>query len=239
MADGPVESSADGEPESRGPVPVATGTTALHADSNDATTLRTGLLIDWGGVLTTNLFAGFNAFCAKEGLERDTIVATFRTDPAAREMVVALETGRLPEPEFELGLSSLLGVDGSGLIDRLFAGSALEPAMIEAVAAARAARIRTGLISNSWGTRRYPRALLARLFDGIVISGEVGMRKPTPEMYTRGAELIGVPTSECVFVDDLPFNLAPAEALGMATVHHVSPEQTIAELENLLGVGLQ
>jgi epoxide hydrolase-like predicted phosphatase len=200
---------------------------------------RRGLLVDWGGVLTTNLFAGFNAFCAREGLERDAIAAAFRTDPGAREMVVALETGRLPETEFEQGLASLLGVDGPGLIDRLFAGSALEPAMIEAVAAARVAGIRTGLISNSWGTRRYDRALLARLFDGIVISGEVGMRKPTPEMYTRGAEVIGVPTSQCVFVDDLPFNLPPAEELGMATVHHVTAEQTIAELEDLLGVRLQ
>ena len=95
------------------------------------------------------------------------------------------------------------------------------------------------MISNSWGTRRYDRGLLAELFDGIVISGEVGMRKPTPEIYELGAQRIGVEPRACVFVDDLPFNLAPASELGMATVHHTSSEQTITELERLLGVELR
>jgi len=71
-----------------------------------------------------------------------------------------------------------------------------------------------------------------------VISGEVGLRKPAPEMYTRGAAAIGLDPSQCVFVDDLPFNLDPATDLGMATVHHRSAEETIAELERLLGVAL-
>ncbi len=64
------------------------------------------------------------------------------------------------------------------------------------------------------------------------------MRKPTPEMYSLGAERIGVPPEQCVFVDDLPFNLEPADELGMATVHHVTAEQTISELEGLLGISL-
>ena len=97
------------------------------------------------------------------------------------------------------------------------------------VAGGRAARaragMRTGLISNSWGTRRYDRALLSRLFDGIVISGEVGIRKPAPEIYKLGADSIGLAPAACVFVDDLPFNLEPAAELGMATVHHVSADR--------------
>ncbi len=125
------------------------------------------------------------------------------------------------------------------LIDRLFAGSEPDEPMLAAVQRARAAGIRTGLISNSWGTRRYDRARLAGLFDGIVLSGEVGMRKPAPEIYELGAQRIGLEPAACVFVDDLPFNLDPAAALGMATVHHVSSEQTIAELERLLGVTLR
>jgi putative hydrolase of the HAD superfamily len=80
---------------------------------------------------------------------------------------------------------------------------------------------------------------LGELFDGVVISGDVGMRKPAPEIYRLGAERIGLEPQQCVFVDDLPFNLAPAEELGMATVHHVSAEQTVAELEQLLGVKLR
>jgi epoxide hydrolase-like predicted phosphatase len=94
------------------------------------------------------------------------------------------------------------------------------------------------LISNSWGTRRYDRGKLAELFDGVVISGEVGMRKPAPEMYELGAQRIGVEPNQCVFVDDLPFNLKPAQELGMATIHHVSAAGTIAELERMLGVAL-
>jgi epoxide hydrolase-like predicted phosphatase len=111
--------------------------------------------------------------------------------------------------------------------------------MLSAVQNARAAGIRTGLISNSWGTRRYDRARLAELFDGIVISGDVGMRKPSPEIYELGVSEIGLRAEECVFVDDLAFNLEPAAELGMATVHHVTPEQTIAVLEELLGVELR
>ena len=104
---------------------------------------------------------------------------------------------------------------------------------------ARAAGIATGLISNSWGTRRYDRALLAELFDGVVISGEVGMRKPTPDIYLLGAERIGLEPAQCVFVDDLPFNLEPAAELGMATVHHRGYELTIGELERLLALELR
>ena len=112
-------------------------------------------------------------------------------------------------------------------------------AMCAAVINARNAGVKTGLISNSWGTTRYPRPLLSEMFDGIVISGEVGIRKPTPEMYTRGAEAIGLAPAQCVFVDDLPFNLTAAAELGMATVHHVDAAQTIPELERVLGISLR
>jgi epoxide hydrolase-like predicted phosphatase len=111
--------------------------------------------------------------------------------------------------------------------------------MLSVVGRARDEGVRTGLISNSWGTRRYDRELLSRLFDGVVISGEVGIRKPAPEIYRLGAASIGVEPAACVFVDDLPFNLTPAAELGMATVRHSSAMQTIAELQRLLGVRLR
>src|SRR5262249_3187342 len=99
--------------------------------------------------------------------------------------------------------------------------------------------VATGLISNSWGTRRYDRALLAELFDGVVISGEVGIRKPAPEIYFLGAQQIGADPADCVYVDDLSFNLKPAADLGMATVLHSDSAQTIVELERLLAVDLR
>ena len=95
------------------------------------------------------------------------------------------------------------------------------------------------MVSNSWGTRRYDRAVLAELFDGVVISGEVGIRKPAPEIYALGAARIGLAPAECVFVDDLAFNLAPAAELGMATVHHRDAGETVLELERLLGIPIR
>ena len=198
-----------------------------------------GLLVDYGGVLTTSLFDSFGAFCEAEGLDPQALAQAFRKDPEARELLIGLETGKLDEEDFEPQLAAILGVPPAGLIDRLFAGSGPEPAMVAAVLAARPAGVRTGLISNSWGTRRYDREQLARLFDGVVISGEEGMRKPTVAMYTLGAERIGLAVERCVYVDDLSFNLTPAAELGMATVHHVEPERTVAELERLLGVPLR
>jgi len=198
-----------------------------------------GLLVDYGGVLTTSLFDSFGAFCTAEGLDPRTLVDSFRKDPDARALLIGLETGAIDEDEFEPQLAAILGVHAPGLIDRLFAGSGPEKVMLAAVLAARQNGIRTGLISNSWGTRRYDREQLSQLFDGIVISGDEGMRKPAPEMYTLGAERIGLSPERCVYVDDLIFNLTPARELGMATVHHVDADQTVSELEPLLGVRLR
>lgn len=198
-----------------------------------------GLLVDYGGVLTSNLFESFRAFCELEGIEPEAIGRRFREDRAARELLIGLETGKLPEEEFEVRFGQMLGVPGPGLIDRLFAGSRPDGPMQDAVLRARRAGVRTGLISNSWGTRRYDRPRLAELFDGVVISGEVGIRKPAPEIYQLGAQTVGLEAAACVFVDDLPLNLEPAAKLGMGTVHHVSSERTIEELERLLGVQLR
>jgi epoxide hydrolase-like predicted phosphatase len=199
---------------------------------------RTGLLIDWGGVLTSNLFASFNAHCVASGIEPETLRERFRSDSAARELLIALEKGELDEPAFELQFATQLGVEPDGLIDGLFAGVQPDVAMVQAVRRAREAGVRTALVSNSWGVHRYPRDMFEELFDGVVISGEEGMRKPSRRMYELGAERAGVPAEMCVFVDDLEFNLTPARDLGMATVHHTSAETSIPELERILGVSL-
>jgi epoxide hydrolase-like predicted phosphatase len=203
-------------------------------------TARSGLLLDWGGVMTGNLLASFTAFCEEEDLDPNALVGIFRANPDARELLFGIEEGRIEEAEFERRLGRLLGVRSpEGLIDRVFSRSIPEHSMVRAVRVARSAGIRTGLISNSWGTHRYPRVLLSELFDGVVISGEVGIRKPTPRIYELGAQAIGLDPGECVFVDDLPFNLPPAQELGMAVVHHTSADTTIAELERLLATPLR
>jgi putative hydrolase of the HAD superfamily len=207
-------------------------------DSRERTKVRTGLLIDWGGVLTSNLFASFQAYCVQAEIDPQALSGRFKADPQFRELLIALEKGELEEPAFETRLAALLEVEPDGLIDGLFAGVGPDTAMLAAVRRAREAGIRTALVSNSWGTHRYPHELFDELFDGIVISGQEGMRKPSRRMYELGAERAGVPADACVYVDDLPFNLTPAEELGMATIHHTSAETTIPELERLLAVGL-
>ena len=96
---------------------------------------RRGLLIDWGGVLTSDVFASFTAFCELEGLEPDALVRTFRDDHECRELLFGLETGAVAQEQFEPRLAAPLGVSAPGLIDRLFAGARPDEQMIEAVRA--------------------------------------------------------------------------------------------------------
>jgi len=199
---------------------------------------RTGLLIDWGGVLTSNLFASFYAYCTQAEIDPQMLAGRFKADPDFRELLIALEKGELRESAFELRFAELLGVEAEGLIDGLFAGVEPDTAMIAAVRRAHGAGISTALVSNSWGTHRYPHELFGEIFDGVVISGQEGIRKPSRRMYELGAERARVPVEACVYVDDLLFNLPPAQKLGMATVHHTSAQTTIPELERLLGVAL-
>lgn len=196
---------------------------------------RTALLIDWGGVLTSNLFASFHAYCLSAGIPPEKLMNRFRTDPAARELLIALETGELEEDAFELQFAAQLEVQPEGLIDDLFAGVHPDTAMVNAVRRAHEAGVRTALVSNSWGVHRYPHEMFDELFDGVVISAEEGIRKPARRMYELGVERAGVQAADCVYVDDLPFNLTPAQEMGMATIHHTSAEKTIPELEVLLG----
>ena len=207
--------------------------------AGDGERLRTALLIDWGGVLTTNLFASFHAYCLAAEIDPKLLLGRFRTDPEARKLLIALETGALDEGAFEKRFAELLEVEPDGLIDGMFAGVEPDEAMVDAVRLARKAGVRTALVSNSWGVHRYPHDIMDELFDGVVISAEEGIRKPALKMYELGAERAGVEPAECVYVDDLPFNLTPAQALGMATVHHRSAETTIPALERLLGVSLR
>ena len=204
---------------------------------------RTGLLVDFGGVLTTNVFESFAAFCEEEGLPRDHVKDAFRSSPVPRQLLFELELGQLSAAAFEPRFAEAIGLPADradDLATRLFAHSGPDDAMLAAVRAAKRAGVRTGLISNSWGDAlQYDRDAFADLFDGWVISHEVGLRKPDPAIYVLGAERIGLPPEACVFVDDLGGNLKPARELGMATVRHATAEETIPQLEELLGVALR
>jgi epoxide hydrolase-like predicted phosphatase len=198
-----------------------------------------GLLIDFGGVLTTNVFDSFKAFCREEGLPEDAVKKLFRERGEGLSLLRRLERGELSAEDFSQQFAPLLGVSPDNLVERLFDGIGPDEAMLGAVRRSRAAGIKTGLISNSWGDGvAYDPALLDELFDAVVISGEVGMHKPEPEIYELGAERIGVAPDDCVFVDDLRENCAGAEAIGMKAILHRGPEGTLPQLEELLGVPL-
>ena len=201
--------------------------------------MRRGLLTDYGGVLTTSVFESFRAFARAEGLEEDAVVHLFLEDEQALAELHRLERGEVTEDQLAATLAALLGISPERLADRLFAATRPDERMIAAVDAARAAGVRTALVSNSWGLGIYRRArhVLDR-FDALLISGELGMRKPEPEILLLAAERVGLPPSSCVFVDDLPSNCAAATALGMAAVRHRSAAETIPQLERLLGVSL-
>ena len=201
-----------------------------------------GLLLDFGGVLTTNVWDSFRDFCEAEGIDRDEVKRAFRDRPEAMALLRRLEAGELTEEEFSPLFGPIIGVREDrheGLVDRLFAGMQPEEGMIEALRRARVAGLKTGLISNSWGRGRYDRDSFSELFDGVVISGEVGLYKPQPEIFRLGAERVGLDPTECVFVDDLRENCEGAEAVGMTAVLHRGAERTLPRLEELLGVELR
>jgi epoxide hydrolase-like predicted phosphatase len=196
------------------------------------------LVVDYGGVLTTNIWDAFGEFCSNEGLEEEAVKDLFRSDPEAMRLLRGLETGELDEAAFEPRFAELLGIEEhEGLIERLFGGLGPDEAMIGAVKAARAAGVKTGLISNSWGLGIYDRAPVD-LFDETVISGDVGMHKPQPEIYELACKRLGVAPGDCVFVDDLRENVDGAEAVGMSAILHRDSAHTVARLEELLGVPL-
>lgn len=164
--------------------------------------------------------------------------------PAGLSPVHRLERGEISVPDFEHELAGALATRGSvvpaeGLLSRMLAGLAsLDDDMVGLVRRARARGIRTALLSNSWGDH-YPEELWNGLFDAVVISGRVGMRKPEPEIFRYTCDELGLPPARCVMVDDLPHNVRGAVAVGMVAVLHRTFAETVGELEILFDLPLR
>jgi putative hydrolase of the HAD superfamily len=203
------------------------------------------LLIDFGGVLTTSVFDSFAAFCRAEGLPEDALRDSFARDEVAARLLVDAEEGRLSEEEFgrrlavRLCAGTDLELDPEGLVERMTADLRPEPATVHATAAIRASGVTTVLVSNSLGRSTYAWCDFDELFDHVVISAEVGVRKPSRRIFRLAAERAGVPPERCVTVDDLEQNLVGARRVGMRTILHTDPATTLAELEHVFGIPLE
>jgi epoxide hydrolase-like predicted phosphatase len=210
-----------------------------------------GLVVDWGGVLTTGLHESFTAWATSDDIDFESFAAAMRAwlgpeGETAAEInpIYALERGQVQVPDFERQLAERLRtrtggpVPAEGLLDRMFAHLLHAPDMAGLVRRAHRAGLRTALLSNSWGNE-YPREGWEEMFDAVVISGEVGMRKPEPEIFAHTASLLGLGPRECVFVDDLPANVRAAVAVGMVGIHHETYDATLAEIETLFGRSLR
>lgn len=205
-----------------------------------------GLLLDYGGVLTTPVGDSFLAWERDNGFGSGEVMRLIRRayDDADGGVVGRLERGEISTTAFETALRRLFAEEGrptpaGSIVEEMFARMAPSGQMWAVAEAARAAGIRVGLLSNSWGTSIYPRQRLAACFDAQVISGEVGLRKPDPAIYELAADRLGVPLERCAFVDDLDRNVQVAQQLGMfGVVHAGDTPTTVARLREFLALEL-
>lgn len=206
-----------------------------------------GLVVDWGGVLTSDVRDALAQWGQAEGIAPHVVRAAFQRwlgpAEADREManpVHLLERGQLAVADFEQHLAGELAaaagrpIEPTGLLARMFSYFTQAPAMNALVWRAHEAGIATALLSNSWGNT-YPAEVWNGMFDVVVISGDVGMRKPEPEIYRHTCAELVLPPDACVFVDDLEHNVSAAVGLGMVGVHHTAYPDTLRALSALFG----
>jgi putative hydrolase of the HAD superfamily len=198
------------------------------------------LLIDFGGVLTSNPFVGFESFCVAEGLAPTRFLDVLRSDPEAARLLVAFEEGRVSEAEFDRAMAPLLGpgVAHRGLTQRLTGSLVRDDAMLDAVASLRSSGVTTVLVSNSLGLHAYEGYDLDDRFDHVVISALVGKRKPSRRIYRMAMELAGTTPERSVFVDDFQNNIDAAERIGIEAILHERATETIPRLEAAFGVAI-
>jgi putative hydrolase of the HAD superfamily len=203
---------------------------------------------DFGGVLTSSPFEAFARFEAERGLPADII----RRTNAANHLENAWAKFERAEVDIETfdrlfaAESLALGAEvrGRDLLP-LLAGD-LRPEMVEALRRIKAT-LKTGCITNNLpanaigsanGRMLYVAEVMA-LFDHVIESAKIGLRKPDRRIYEMMTQALGVDPKRCVYLDDLGVNLKPAREMGMTTIKVVSPAQALTELEAATGLSLR
>jgi putative hydrolase of the HAD superfamily len=200
------------------------------------------VLFDFGGVISTSPFDAFARYEAEHALPHGFLRSVNATDPHTNAWA-RLERAELSLEAFDAAFaaeSAALGhrVPGADVLG-LLSGD-LRPEMVEAVRRC-GEHLATGLLTNNvLGSMVDPRVTeLLAMFDVVVESSVVGVRKPEPAFYETACTLLGIEPSDAVFLDDLGINLKPARAMGMATIKVVDPADALAELESLVGFPLR
>jgi putative hydrolase of the HAD superfamily len=203
------------------------------------------VISDFGGVLTTPLAGSFQEFADQSGVDMAAFgkaLAALREHEGAHPLH-ELECGRMTEGAFveslQSELSTLLGreVTLASFTETLFAGLAPNEPMIALMADLRAEGYRMALLTNNvreWESRWRAVAPIEELFEVVIDSAFVGMRKPEPEIYEHTVACLGVPAAECLFIDDLESNCVAAQAAGMTAIVYREPAQAIADVRAAL-----
>jgi epoxide hydrolase-like predicted phosphatase len=201
------------------------------------------VLFDYGGVLTGPVKRSIAGWLTADAIEPESFSRTLRAwlsrNAEDGTPVHRLETGELTIAEFESLLAAeLRRVDGravspGGILGRLFAGMQPDSAMFALAEELRAIGLKVGLLSNSWGNT-YPRARIDALLDPVVISGEVGLRKPHAAIYELALDRLDVPADRVLFIDDAELNVLGARAVGLQALLHLDHPSTRAALAELV-----
>jgi putative hydrolase of the HAD superfamily len=198
------------------------------------------VISDFGGVLTSPLFQSFAAWQRESGLSFETLGPAMvrAAERSGIHPLYELEKGTITEAEFLRMLEAELepGKSLSGMRDVYFDHLHPNRPMIDLMADLRGRGLRMALLTNNvreWEPQwRAKLPELDDIFEVVVDSAFVGMRKPDPEIYELTLERLGgVEAAECLFVDDVDVNCDTARSLGMRAVHFVSAEQAIPEIE--------
>jgi putative hydrolase of the HAD superfamily len=203
---------------------------------------------DFGGVLTTSPFEAFARFESERGLPTDIIRRTNASNhwenawAKFERAEVDLETF----DELFAAESLALGAEVRGRDVLPLLSGDLRPEMVEALRLIKS-RFKTGCITNnlpsnaigSTSGRLLYLAEVMALFDHVIESAKIGLRKPDPRIYRMMVEALGVDPKHCVYLDDLGVNLKPAREMGMTTIKVVDSQQAIAELQAATGLSLR
>ena len=207
------------------------------------TRARRGLITDFGGVLTSPLQEGFLAYQEESGVSLEDLGRAIAraTEEHGEPPLFELERGEISDREFRARIEPHLedGFDLTRLHTLYFERMKANREMIDFVREVRGRGLRTALLTNNvreWEPLwRAKLPEIDELFEVVVDSAFVGMRKPDPAIYELTLERLGMAAGECVFVDDLGVNCEAARSVGMAAVRFESAEQAIPELRSALG----